>query len=360
MHIFRRRAGRKFLQTTLLCLSLVVALADPVAAQLDQWGYWENGVTESWWLSSEDFTKEEAVAAVARWEKAGIEEQDAPGTEWQGVYFSGDETHGTYVRWSPRGGFIIAHVDKCQARVMGLVYGRVEASPTLVQFFPEFSKTAPGAHGHSHPPTPRQAALRFVPVAWRGERLIVGEAEMNDFGDYAAGLGKYNYSSDFFYLSYTAFLTQRVKAKGSQSTTRTEEETDRAAAAPVVPPGYERFLKKPIEGAITAVGKRQVRDNYSYQNPDGSGAAYARASLTFVTVNVGVASGLKAGMFLRVAEPAEGDQLRIIRAGKHFSTAILARDLDEAGVETFFDVGSEQPRRHSKVAAGWKLTTSPF
>ncbi|HLL72427.1 MAG TPA: hypothetical protein VK363_13380 [Pyrinomonadaceae bacterium] len=364
MHIFRRRAARKYLKAMLVSLALVVSLAAPASAQLNQWGYWENGVTESWWFSSDDFTKEDAVAAVERWKSAGLAAQDAAGAEWSGIYFSGGDTHGTYARWSPHGGFIIAHIDKCQARVMGLTYGRVEASPTLVQFFPEFSKTSRHTHGHSRSRGSAKATLRFVPVTWRGQRLLVREDEMGDFGDYAVGLGKYNYSQNFFYLGYVAFLTRHVVAEGSPQIetqeTLTGGKTDAAASAPVVPSNYARFLKKPVEGTITAVGKRQVRKNYSYESPDGSSAVHTRASLTFVTVNVGTAHGVKAGMFLRVAEPKEGEQVRIIRADKHSSNGVVIRDLGDSNDETFFDGEADQPRRHSKVAAGWKLTTLPL
>jgi len=348
--------------TAALYLSFVGALAAPASAQLDQWGYWENGVTESWWLSSDDFTKEDAVNAVARWKSIGVNNKNAPGGEWEGDYFSGSDTHGTYMRWSPQAGFIISHVDKCQAKVMGVSYGRVDASPTLVQFFPEFSKESSSSHGHSHSKAPKPSVLRFVPVEWRGQRMLVGEGTMSDFGDYVAGLGKYNYGGGFLYLGYVEFLTKREVGGGSHLETESappQEETGAGEKPPVVPPGYERFLKKPIEATITAIGKRRVQRNYSYENPNGSGASYERASLTFVTVNVGTAHGVKVSMFLRVAEPAEGDEVRIIRAGKVSSTGVVIRSVDESG-ETFFDSRTEQPQPHSKVAVGWKLTTSPF
>ncbi|HEY0101291.1 MAG TPA: hypothetical protein VGB76_20375 [Pyrinomonadaceae bacterium] len=363
MQIFRRRVGRKYLAAMLLSVSFILTLCAPASAQLDQWGYWENGVTEPWWFSSEDFTKDDAVAALARWKNAGSAQQDVTTAEWDGVYFNGSETHGTYLRWSPRGGFIIAHIDKCQARVMGLTYGRVEASPTLLQFFPEFDKAASRTHGHSHArEKSAPTVLRFVPVAWRGQRMLVVESEMSSFGDYVAGRGRYNYNRDFFYLDYVEFFTQRDATADTQpittQLTQTEEKTADDATPPVVPPAYVRFLKPPIEGAITAVGKREVRNNYSYQSPDGSETAYGRVSLTYVTVNAGAARGLKSGMFLRVAEPDGGELVRIIRAGRHASSGIVIRSLDEADAETFFAEGQTYSR--PKVTAGWKLTTAPF
>jgi hypothetical protein len=131
-------------RTFIAFLAILLALACPhsASAQLDQWGYWDNGVTESWWLSSGDFSSEDAVNAVSVWKRIGVANQDVSGKPWAGDYFSGSDTHGTYLRWSEQAGFIIVHVDKCQAKVMGVTYGKIEASPTLVQFFPDFTKRA--------------------------------------------------------------------------------------------------------------------------------------------------------------------------------------------------------------------------
>lgn len=348
-----RNAARKA-ATALAALVFAAALARPCPAQLNQWGYWENGITESWWLSSDDFTKEDAEGAVARWRGIGEENESAAGREWAGDYFRGDETHGTYARWSPRAGFILANVDKCQARVMGLTTGRVEVTPTVIRFIPEFKKSARRAHGGAHAAGAHAApaVMQFVPVVWRGDRLLVPENEMSDFGDYLAGLGKYNHW-DFLYSWYTEFFVRRG---GDQ----VGAEAEGGGLTPVVPAGYERYLKKPIEATVTAVGRRRVRRDYTYENPDGTGASYALASVTAVAVNVGTTHGVKNGMTFRVAEPAEGDQVKITRAGKSSSEGIVIRSVLDDGTETFYDAKIEDTRRSSRVAAGWKLTTSPF
>lgn len=337
----------------LSALLFFAALAPPRAAQLDQWGYWENGITESWWLSSDDFTKEDAADAVARWRAIGEDNKSAGGKEeLAGDYFRGSETHGAYFRWSPRAGFLMADVDKCQARVMGLTAGRVEVTPTVVRFIPEFRKAARHGHGHKHGASASPAVMQFVPVRWRGERLLVAADEMGNFGDYLAGLGKYNHW-DFMYSWYVEFFTRRDERAA-------EEAAEEGGETPVVPAGYEHHLKKPVEAAVTAVGRRRVRRDYSYQNPDGTGASYERASVTDVTVNAGTAHGVRDGMTFRVAAPDEGDQVKITRAGRFSSTGIVIRSVDDDGAETFFDARSEEPKRQSRVAVGWKLTTSPF
>jgi hypothetical protein len=339
-------------------------------AQLDQWGYWENGVSESWWFSSNEFDSADAVNAVERWKSIGAELKDAKGdAAWAGDFFLGSDTHGSYMRWSPQSGFIIAHVNKCEARITGLIYGsRVEVSPTLVQFFPEFSKDSKHGHGKTHDAAQTHdgaqmlAPLRFVPVRWRGERLLVEESEMGDFGDYIAGLGKYNHW-DFLYVDITEFYTKfggavDANEKPSEASTEAKEKAD---ASPIVPQGYGHFLKKPIETTIVGVGQKRVKQNYSYENPDGSGMSYTEpVSLTFVTVKAGANDGVKLGMMFRVVDPEGGEQVRIVRVGKAASTGVIVRNLDKGGREAFPDGESNESVSYVKVAAGWRLTTSPF
>lgn len=316
-------------------------------AQLDADGRWVNGVTESWWMD-EGITSADAGVAAARWKEIGDDGARAAG--WAGDYFRGGETHGTYMRWSPRGGFVIARVDKCRAAVMGLVSGRVEATPTLVQFFPELDKQSAGGHGHhgatQHAAKPRDV-LRFVPVEWRGRRLLIAEEEMEDFGDYVAGLGRHNEYSGLFFLEYDIFFRRSGEGAGD------------GGAPPVVPPDYRRFIKKPIEARVTSVGRRVLKRDYTIEGKHTS-QAFARASVTPVTINAGTEHGVKEGMVFRVARPAEGDTVIVLRAGRRTSTAAVVRDAGERGAETFYDNEQSRERRHSRVARGWRLTTSLY
>ena len=338
--------GRVIWRAAIVGFALLVcalARAPEASAQLDQWGFWENGVTEHWWLSSSDFTAEDATQAVARWDKVGAV-KDAK--TWAGDYFRGGETHGTYMRWSPDAGFVIAHVNKCEARVTGLIYGRVEATPTLVQFFPELDKVPHGGHhggGAQHAAEPR-TVIRFVPVEWRGERLLVAESEMADFGDYAAGLGEYNDTAvGLMALGYDPFFMHSYSAG-----------TWDGRGTPVVPPGYERFIKKPIAARVTAVGQRVL-----WRDDTNAPASYVHESRTYVTINAGTEHGVKDRMVFRVVRPAEGDTVFVVRAGRRTSTAVVVRHPDEHGAETFYDSESRE-KRHSKVSVGWRLTTSLF
>jgi len=342
--------GAALLACALACAAQVCAQQLPEAsAQLDADGRWVNGVTESWW-QDDGITSADASGAAARWKEIGDELARAGGEAWAGDYFRGGDTHGTYMRWSPRAGFVIAGVDKCRAAVMRIVYGRVEATPTLVRFFPELEKTSAHAHGGGHAPSAvTRPVLRFVPVEWRGERMLVGEDEMGDFGDYVAGLGRYNQWANFILVEHTDFFSRR----GGRG-----DDAD-SGALPSVPQGYERFLKRPVEASVVSVGRRVLRRDYHVES-ENTPASFERASLTYVTIDAGTERGVKRGMIFRVVSPAEGDSLVVVRAGRRASTAALVRDVDERGAETFYDHAEGRERNHSKVAAGWKLTTDPF
>ena len=326
----------------LLCVFCGVGAQESVA-QVDQWGAWENGITESWWLSSKTFTTQEAAEAIARWKLIGATEEH---DDWAGDYFSGGETHGTYVRWS-RNGFVIANVDKCQALVMGLTYGRVNVTPTLIQFIPEFKK-ASKSHAHGQTLTHEPATVSFVPVKWLDQLFLVPQDRIKDFSDYVAGLGDFNALLGSWGLEQ-AYFYSRYAGKNVVS-----------VGTPLLPREYEHFLKRPITGTVTAIEGRSVRRNYSYEITSkilSSAVEHNLASLTFVRVNVGSIHGARKGLFLRVSEPNLGETVRLIAVGRTSSKGVLVRDV-EKGRETYYDNDAQRERTYPRAAAGWKLTTA--
>ena len=64
----------------LLCIGLAGRAS---SAQVDKWGAWKNGITESWWMSSNTFTNDDMTKAIARWKLTGT--VSSPG--WEGDYF---------------------------------------------------------------------------------------------------------------------------------------------------------------------------------------------------------------------------------------------------------------------------------
>ena len=268
---------------------------------------WANGVSEPWWFA-EKLSREDIATMQSRWSLIRDENQ---ANEWAGDYFIGGDTHGSYLRWSAENGYVLVHVNKCEAKVESFEYGKVSASPTLIQFFPEFSKSDSG-HTHS---SQHQTPTRWLPVKWRATHYLVPENGIAAFGDYVAGLGAYNFGlggagmievSDFF----SKF---------------TDEERDSAEGLPIVPPGYERFIKRPIDARITNVGRSYIRvdrENEWYND-----------LVTLVTVNVGRADGVKRRMTFHVLGSENSEMVKIRRVGAFFSRRYHSLCQEKAGRE---------------------------
>ena len=169
----------------------LLLMASPTAfaqasAPIDQNGRWLNGVSEPWWFP-ESISKDDINNVQLKWAAIENENTTSHSEEWTGNYFSGSDTHGSYLRWSKQNGFVLLQVNKCAAQVMSFSYGKVVSSADLIQLLPENAASERQNHQHA-----TQAATRFLPVSWRGDSYLVPEDDIADFGDYVAGLGKYN------------------------------------------------------------------------------------------------------------------------------------------------------------------------
>ncbi|MBV9958786.1 MAG: hypothetical protein JO360_10210 [Acidobacteria bacterium] len=318
----------------LLALALLInSSAGMCSAQADD--RWKNGIGEPWWFDPAPMTQAEIALAKSRWEMIAAN-RNATADEWAGDYSNGGDTHGSFIRWSPEAGFVLFRVDKCRATVMNLDYGRASASPTLIEFFLEVNKLMAG-HRHAH----AQRSLRFVPVKWRGAHYLIPESEMDVFGDYVAGLGKYN---DY---GLSVFEWSPFFSKMGDSVDETP-----AQAWPQVPPGYERFLKHPIEGRITAIGR-------SYVRPDAENEWWDELLLP-VTVNVGRAEGIKRGMKLLLTGPDDSEKIEIVRAGLHTSRGIIVRSVRKRPCVKFSEDDDCTGFDYEEIEIGRQISTSPF
>lgn len=336
-----KRILHRFLFVAVICCLLPTSR---LHAQIDQFGYWQNGVSEPWWFSTAEFSSDEAAGAVARWNQIGSEKQ-SPSHEWAGDYFKGSEVHGTYVRWAPRGGFIMADIDKCQAKVMRVTYGQVSTSDGLIEFIPEFRKGSQH-HGQTHHEPEPLATIRFVPVRWRGILHLVSRDEIMNFADFAAGLGKYNvglnpggwWNYDFYY---------KLDSKESEVT----------GELPVVPAGYEQFIKNPVEATIKSLDSRKVKRVSQADDPP------SYESHATVTITAGSANGVQRRMVFRVRDSEGDDTVEIIRVGRTSSLGRIKRTLDDDFSETYYDwdpkLDQQIPRRYPAIAVGWRVTTAP-
>jgi hypothetical protein len=307
-----------------------------VEAQLDEAGRWENGITEAWRYDTDVIKKDEIIAANSRWESVAADDRDEAADEWTGDYYRGSRVHGTFLRWSPRSGFVMVGVDECAATIMDLRYGNAASSQTLVQFFPEFHKNS-RTHGHA---SRGSSQLGFVPVKWRGVHYLIEESDMKAFGDWYSGLGN-NSSTDFWMAGLQFF------AKSGDKESRTADEP------PVVPAGYERFLKKPIDAQIIFAGKRVIRIT---KRETYTESLYR--SFTTVTINVGRVHGVKPGMSFHLLTSGHSDDITITSVSERSAIGSIERFLEEQPNKPPTRWSDKQDSDYIPIVIGSRVTTS--
>lgn len=340
----------RILVLTFLVVGLFSVQVLPVPGQafdneFDPQGRWINGVTEPWWFP-DNIPVEDTKSVQSLW--ASIGNQNVLNI-WPGDYFAGGDTHGSYLRWMP-GNYVVFHVDKCQAKVMGFSYGKAVATNGSVRLVPE--KTLHDSAKHHHV---RDAGLRFLPVTWRATRYLVPEDQISEFGDYVAGLGEYN-NRDFRLAEYALFFSKPAENgnKSTENRDATTTITDKFIA-PVVPLGYERFLKRPIDGRITSRGR-------SYVRPNGDNEWWDELIIP-VVVNAGSAQGLKPKMVLRVINDAEssvGDEyVEITAVSPNSAKGFIGRPVRKIPCIKFDPADDCQNPDYSAISVGARVTTNP-
>lgn len=317
-----------------LCLLVTLFCADQIAAQ-ERPLLWENGVTEALWFA-ESLPPQSIELMKSKWEAIGADNTTSR-SGWAGDYFSGSETHGSYLRWSEENGFVRLAVDKCAAQVMGISYGKAVVGPHGVRFQTEVSaKSKSGSHsGH----LPKPDHLLFV--RWKEGRLLVPEGALADFGDYAAGLGRHN-KSGLISVEFTDFLTKLSDGGNHALPSQRESEL------PVLPPGYERFVRKPIAGRVVAVGRSYRRHNAENEWWDDL--------VTPVTVNVGRQDGLKRGMLLYTAGVDHGIEIKSV--GPDRARGIIVGTTRKVPCVKFAPDDDCSNPENQKVAIGAIVTTN--
>jgi hypothetical protein len=320
----------------LAALLLIVLIVPGTPAQLNEHGGWINGVTEPLWFASEGMSQAEIANVQSRWKMLQEENEAASArNEWAGDYYSGNGLHGGFLRWSHSGKFVLLHVNQCAAMVEGASYGQSEAHPSLIQFLPESNKHAPGAHGHM---TKLPLLLKFIPVKWAGVHYLVLENKITAFGDSVAGLGVYNSISSIEEEEAISFVKMGDKSEGFSKT------------SPIVPPGYERFIKQPIDARITAVGSSYIKSERADE--------WYSDLITPVTINAGRAHGVKPRMEFYVIGSEAYDRFKVRRLGERSSQGVIIRSVRKRpGVSlNQWDDGAELV--YAPITVGLQLSTS--
>jgi len=309
------------------------------SADLDSDGRWVNAISEPWWFS--ESLPQDGIAAVQRqWTAIGNENRVSGNSLWSGDYFVGGETHGSYLRWSRQNGFVLFHVDKCAARVMGFSYGKVISSPTLIELLAERTASESPKHQHS--------TLRFLPVIWRNDKYLVPENAIEAFANYVAGLGEYN-DPIFTLIEFAPFFS-RSDRESAEVGLVVGGKTPSGFVEPIVPPGYERFIKRPVDAKIIAKGKSYIRHNARNEWWDDL--------VVPVTINAGSAQGLKTNMSLRVLG-REGFVVKTTKVRLHSASGVIEQPVRKRPCVKIDPTDDCKDPEYQPVKRGSKVTTNP-
>jgi len=310
--------------------ALLVAAQTPehYMEPLDENGRWiHGGGSEPWSLTSEKYNAEQAKTFLRRW-AALAQATDQTTNEWEGDYFlPGGETSVVQIRWASESGFALYYASTCMAAVTHLSYGGVYADAAEVMFLPEISILSPVKRDDYFLSVLR---TKYVPVKWDGAHYLVSEADIKSFFNMFAGRGE---------------------RTGALYFEKAEDEIEHHSMDDVVVPyGYTRYVKKPIEASITKVGKQKIgRVSEEYFSSDED------FELTPVVINAGSAKGVKVGIKFNNLS-SEDDYAVVKRVFKDYSIGFIARPFCD-GTETDEDAAPCENLKKNKISVGWKLTT---
>src|SRR5947207_12638577 len=268
---------------------------------------WDNGIFHSSWDLG--LLPEDRKRMLTLWKSIG-EDLKREKNDLAGTYVKGGYNSGYFLRWSIEKGFVvIPYFD--QNLITDFGYGKVTfVNGSEVIFTPE--KDLHGGRGLEKMPRKWTAILGyFVPVEMLGE-----------FGKFRAGLGEYNEFNGSCCEFSPSFLCHRID--------RLDKPFSQA-----IPARYEKFIKEPISGKVTYVGRARER-NWGYD-----GKLYSqwmeKAVLTPVTIDVGSRHGVKKNMLFRISgEPQIERYLQVTAVGRRMSKGYVVQDISGGGKGGFY------------------------
>jgi hypothetical protein len=308
-------------------------------AQFDAEGRWINGISEEpLFFHNLTYSPQNAVTFQSKWRLIAEENALSKDNEWAGDYVIRGETGGvTVLRWSLKEGFVFLFGGGCEPNVRGLNYGRVSFSNNLLQLFPEVDSEDPlilfAEDDDRRFFTTNFIASKFVPVKWQGIRYLVAENQIENFYDYVAGAGDYVPRDGVQILNYLFFPKDE---EGNEA-----EKNDQM---PVLPSGYERFVKKPVDAKIIATGRSFVRHIAGNEN-----RTEGDAWVIPVTINAGSEDGVKLDMTFAILQEDIHEVVKTIKVGKKTSRG-------EVTVYIYSGAQDEPPF----IKTGWRVSTASY
>ena len=200
---------------------------------------------------------------------------------------------------------------------------------------------------------PSQFGLRQIPLDWvtvMGGRFVVPRDEIKLFGNYYGGFGAYNGFPRMMLCDGCGTFAQRLDRNMVVDRDKT-----------VAPQKYLKYIRLPIDASIISVGRRFFATRINFAG------IYGRSSVTKVRVNVGSASGVRAGLmfFLIGAGDNFYQVLKITRTYRTNSDAEIVRPIDSSGQEVYDGEYNKETEESVKIPfppikVGLKITTSPI
>jgi len=214
---------------------LIVGFCQLVSfAQLDEDGRWENDFYAPALLNYRSYSESDFANAAAKLKDIKSENSNSV-DEWAGDYSAqSGEVNVIALRFSPQAGFVYANFYTCLPELRGLNYGTVSQTPDSILLTSQTSQR----NGQT---------TKYLRVKWGERHYLVPENEVAQFYKFVAGFGWKEDEYVFF-----DFLLKNDDAEKP------------IVGMPVVPRGYERFAKKPIEATITEVLRREIESEQVY------------------------------------------------------------------------------------------------
>lgn len=299
----------------------------------DQYGRWINGVTEPWTFYYQTYTKDEAKTFQQKWKLIAEQNLQDKSNEWAGDYVRGD-LHKKYLRWSPDGSFAYVNVFTCSTEVLGINYGPIAATPAFIKLNPELKMSAQRHDKYHGGHTAYMLPQDYLPVKWGSVHYLVEKNRVANFYKMVAGIDEDQGDDDFF--------------------VKVEDYGKSPEGMPIFPAEYDRFVRRPIEGKIVAVGKKWLRRE---RLMDGT---FSYDSLTPVEINVGKANGLRRGMFFYVVGSRFSDKVEVTKVRLRSASGVILRFVDDDKQEKGWNVDTRLHEVCPPIKSGSGVTTSVY
>ena len=315
----------RFAIYVLVIAAALLIASVPSHAQINYEERWEHGFGEGAFFNYERYMREDAVALRARWQRIEEENRNANLNEWAGDYQGAGEVSQYVLRWSPRAGFAYIYIYTCIPEVRWLEHGSVSASPRLIQM---------RAENRPRGDTPRSSVTNYLPVRWGERHYLILETRVGEFYSHVAGYGQtpVEWTGEFF--------------------VRDGDGDKPVSGMPILPPGYERFVRYPIEATIMRVGRSFVRNRGRDRGQD------YYDSVTPITLNVGTANGVRRTMDFHLIGSRHAETIEIRRVGRNLTQAVIIRPWMEGRGEVREDFQTRTYVPYIPITTGSRLTTS--